>query len=69
MGKTVKLDIEQSAKIIDALGGGAQISRLLNGAITRAAVSHWKRYGMPINNAALLKIKNPRHSIWKEVKI
>lgn len=69
MGKTTKLSIEQSALIVDALGGGAQISRLLNGEFTRAAVSHWKRHGMPLNNAALLKVKNPRHPIWKKVTI
>lgn len=69
MRKTSKLSIELSVQIIDAFGGGAQVARVLNGEFTASAVSHWKRHGMPINNAALLKIKNPRHPIWKEVKI
>lgn len=69
MRRTPKLSIEQSALIVDALGGGAQISRLLNDKVTRAAVSQWKRHGMPLNNAALLKVKSPRHPIWKEIRL
>lgn len=62
-----KLSTLDTCKVIKALGGPAQVRRLLANRVTLPAISYWKTHGMTVSNADSLKLRSPRNPIWKEV--
>lgn len=50
-----RLDVERSKKIIDSLGGPTQLAREFG--ISRCAVSHWARRGIPEDRLQVIQLK------------
>lgn len=61
------LNPDLSSKVIDALGGTASVAGFCS--VTSAAVSYWRKYGIPPAQIRFLREKFKRNPVMKNDEI
>lgn len=51
------MDANQSSEVIDAMGGTGEVARLCE--VSDAAVSQWRKYGIPKAQLKFLRLARP----------